>query len=122
MELQSRRGDLRDRERDILLAQRELIPLTTGLIAEVKRQRALRLRGAVRRTRNAATCIQSLWRRALVRTALYDPNKNYWIARVDREQSDEPYYLNTKSKELTWSMPLAYRYFGDRVRELPDFY
>ncbi|RYH17211.1 hypothetical protein EON65_28890 [archaeon] len=38
--MQSKRADLRDLDKEILLAQRELIPLTTGLIAEVKRRRA----------------------------------------------------------------------------------
>jgi hypothetical protein len=103
---------LRDLERDILLTQRELIPLTTGLIADVKRKRAKRLRELVWRRRDSAKRIQAVWRRALVRFSLYDPYKESWVAKIDRERSDEPYYLNTASKEVTWKKPLAFNYFG----------
>jgi hypothetical protein len=110
--LQAKRAELRDIERDILLTQRELIPLTTGLIADVKRRRAQFLRQLVWTRRDAAKKVQALWRRALVRTALYDPVKDYWVARIDRERSDEPYYFNTWSKEIVWKKPLAFNYFG----------
>lgn len=119
IELQSRRADLRDVERDILLAQRELIPLTTGVIAEVKRRRVQALREAVKKKQWAAIVIQAIIRRALVRCALYDEYKEYWVSRIDREQSDKPYYLNVMSKEITWKKPLAFRYFGNRVQSIP---
>lgn len=95
-----------------MLAKRELVPLTTGLIADVKRQRTQRLRNMIITRRQAAVKIQALWRRALVRYALYDPYRDYWEARINRDQSDHPYYLNTASKEICWKKPLAYRYFG----------
>eukprot|EP01039_Chlorochromonas_danica_P000703 gene703-762_t len=119
LELQTKRADLRDMEKEILLAQRELIPLTTGLISEVKRRRYQVLRDRVKRKQTAAIVIQAVWRRALVRSALYDDYKEYWIKRIDREQSDKPYYYNVMSNQSTWTMPLAYRYFGDQVDD-PD--
>lgn len=119
IELQSRRADLRDTDRDIVLAQRELIPLTTGLIAEVKRRRAQVLRDAVQRRTKAVLAIQAVWRRALVRCALYDEHKEYWVSRIDLEQSDKPYYLNVATKEITWQKPLAFSFFGNRVTSIP---
>jgi hypothetical protein len=110
--LQAKRGELRDLERDILLTQRELIPLTTGLIADVKRKRTRYLRELVWKRRDCAKKMQSLWRRALVRKALYDPYKDYWVAKIDRDRSDEPYYFNTVTKQITWVKPLAFNYFG----------
>jgi hypothetical protein len=65
--------------------------------------------------RAASTKIQALWRRALVRFSLYDPYKNGWIARIDKEKSDQPYYFNTISQETRETKPLAYRYFGERT-------
>lgn len=97
---------------DIATAQRELIPLTTGLIADVKRRRGKALRQRIADRKNGAIKIQALWRRALVRSALYDEYKLYWEVRVDRDKSDRPYYLNTWTKEVTWKKPLAYTYFS----------
>lgn len=54
-------------ERDILLTQRELIPLTTGLIADVKRKRTQALREKIRTRRAALIKIQAVWRGALCR-------------------------------------------------------
>lgn len=113
-ELQVKRAELRDVDKDIYLTQRELIPMTTGLIAKVKRERTARLRETIWRRRNGATVIQAIWRRALVRSALYDEFFDGWVARIDKEQSDKPYYLNTLSKEIVWKKPLAYMYFGER--------
>lgn len=112
IELQKRRAELRDLNFDIASAQRELIPLTTGLIADVKRRRGKALRQRIHDRKNGAIKIQSLWRRALVRSALYDEYKQYWELRIDREQSDRPYYINTWTKEVTWKKPLAYTYFS----------
>ena len=95
-----------------MLTQRELIPLTTGLVSDVKRKRAKRLREKVWKRRDAAKKIQALWRRALVRKSLYDPYKESWVAKIDRERSDAPYFFNTVSKEVTWVKPLAFNYFG----------
>lgn len=114
--MQTRRAELRDLETDISNTKRELIPLTTGLIGEVKRDRTKRLRAEIHRRRMAAAKVQALWRRALVRTSLYDPFKEGWIQRFNREKNgDKPYYFNTISKETRKTMPLAYRYFGERT-------
>jgi hypothetical protein len=120
IELKKRQADLRDLDRDIMLTQRELVPLTTGLIANVKRERAQRLRAMIWRSRNACTIIQAMWRRALVRSALYDPYFEGWVRRFDRNQSDQPYYFNTMSKQIVWKMPLAYRYYGERTVSAMD--
>ena len=107
---------MRDLERDIAFAKRELVPLTTGLIGDVKRRRTQALRMRVHARRDGATKIQCLMRRALVRFSLYDPNKEYWVRKLDRELSDQPYYYNLQSRETVWAMPLAYRFFGDRYQ------
>lgn len=112
VELQRKRAELRDVTNEVKLTQRELIPLTTGLIADVKRKRTERLRNMVRLQRKNSVVIQSLWRRALVRKSLYDPYKLHWVQRLDREQSDKPFFLNLQTGQQTWQMPLAYRYFG----------
>lgn len=103
-------------ERDVLFAQRELIPLTTGLIADVKRVRSNRLRQKIWARRDSAVKIQALWRRALVRCALYDPHKEYWIMKIDQELLDKPFYFNLESRETVTAKPLAYTYFGDRYK------
>mmetsp|Transcript_24822 Transcript_24822/g.41360 ORF Transcript_24822/g.41360 Transcript_24822/m.41360 type:complete len:948 (+) Transcript_24822:195-3038(+) len=113
-ELQKRRAEMRDLNREIDFTKRELVPLTTGLIGEVKRQRAEALRKRVHQRRDASTLIQRLWRRALVRSALYDENFQYWVIRRDRELSDDPFYYNVKSREVVWQKPIAYKFFGDR--------
>jgi hypothetical protein len=120
IELKKKLADLRDLDRDILLTKRELEPLTTGLIANVKRDRVKRLREMIWRRRNAATIIQAVWRRALVRSALYDPYFEGWVQRMDRNQSDKPYYFNTTSKQIVWKKPLAYYYFGERTVSAMD--
>lgn len=120
IELKKRRADLRDLDRDILLTQRELVPLTTGLIANVKRERTVRLRALIWRRRKSAVAIQAVWRRALVRSALYDPHFESWVQRMDRTQSDQPYYFNTASRQIVWKKPLAYRYFGERSVSVMD--
>lgn len=112
-----KRAELRDLEREILFAQRELIPLTTGLIVETKKNRSQRLREVIWRRRRAAVRIQALWRTALVRKTLYDENKSYWVMRYDQEESDEPYYYNLMSKEKVWKQPLGHRYFGELLPE-----
>lgn len=103
--------ELRNLGRDIEAAQRELIPLTTGKVADLKRERSRRIREEVRRVRGLVSRIQALWRRALVRTALKDPCRDYWVECFDEEQGEQCYYFNTWSKETTWKMPLSFRYF-----------
>jgi hypothetical protein len=114
IELQKRRAEMRDLEVEIAFCRRELVPLTTGLVADVKRRRMLALRHRIHARRDGATKIQALWRRGLVRLSLYDPHRPYWVRRYDAELSDKPYYYNYDSKVTVWEMPLAYRYFGDR--------
>lgn len=114
IDLQKRRAEMRDLEFQIAFAQRELVPLTTGLVADVKKRRMLALRHAVHSRRDGATKIQAMLRRAMVRYSLYDPFKDYWVRRLDKELSDQPYYYNYQTKETVWKMPLAYRFFGDR--------
>jgi len=58
MELNTRRGDFRDAERDVLALRRELVPLTTGLISDVKRKRAFQMRQAVRLKKTSVLKIQ----------------------------------------------------------------
>lgn len=67
LEVQAKRAELRDIEVDIVATQRELIPLTTGLIADVKRRRTKGLREKVRKKRVAILRIQAVWRGALAR-------------------------------------------------------
>ena len=99
---------------EIAHCKRELIPLTTGLVADVKRKRMLELRRRIHLRKNSCIKIQALWRRGLVRLSLYDPYRPYWVKRFDPELSDKPYYYNYESRETVWSPPLAWRYFGDR--------
>lgn len=58
MELNTRRGDFRDAQRDVLALRRELVPLTTGLISDVKRKRTLQMRNAVRLKKKSVVKIQ----------------------------------------------------------------
>eukprot|EP00601_Ochromonadales_sp_CCMP2298_P034234 CAMPEP_0173350688 /NCGR_PEP_ID=MMETSP1144-20121109/15044_1 /TAXON_ID=483371 /ORGANISM="non described non described, Strain CCMP2298" /LENGTH=934 /DNA_ID=CAMNT_0014298705 /DNA_START=87 /DNA_END=2892 /DNA_ORIENTATION=- len=113
-ELQTRRAELRDLDRDITFAQRELIPLTTGVISNVKHERTDALRRRVHERRDAARRVQAVWRRALVRCSLYDAYKEYWVEKLDRDLSDSPFYYNVQSKEVLWQKPLAYMFFGER--------
>lgn len=113
IELQKRRAELRDAERDVVVTKRELVPLTTGLIQDVKKRRVLMLRNRVKLRQRSAVKIQSVWRMALVRSALYDEYKEYWTERYDLDISDKPYYYNTETKETVWTKPVAYFYFGE---------
>ncbi len=65
--MQAKRAELRDVEIEIVATQRELIPLTTGLISDVKRKRTQMLRVMVRKRRVAIVRIQAVWRGALAR-------------------------------------------------------
>jgi hypothetical protein len=117
IDLQKRRAELRDIERDIAFARRELVPLTTGVIGDVKRRRTEALRHRVHLRRDSATKIQALMRRTRVRIALYDPYKEYWVRGIDRDLSDEPYYYNVQTFETVWVKPMAYHFFGDRFAD-----
>lgn len=113
IETNMKRGELRDSQREVDVCRRELLPLTTGLIYDVKRKRAKVLRDKMNLKKTSSLKIQKLWRRALVLSALYDDDYSTWVRRWDKEQSDKPYYLNTLTKEITWNKPIAYTYFGD---------
>ncbi len=95
-------------------AQRELVPLTTGLIVKTKNDRFHRLRSYVRKVRASATKIQSLWRRAIVRTVYTDDARDYWVECYDDEQGPDPYYYNTWTLVTLWKAPLAYKLFVGR--------
>lgn len=110
-DLTASRTALRDVDRRIRATKRELVPLTTGLVVSVKRDRAQRLRNLVRSQRKASTIIQALWRRALVRVVYTDPLRDYWVECFDEEQGPEPYYYNTWSQETSWKEPAAHRMF-----------
>jgi hypothetical protein len=116
IDLQKHRAEMRDLELEITMCKRELVPLTTGLVADVKRRRMVALRQRIHAKRDGATKIQALMRRCLVRLSLYDPYRAYWVRRFDPELSDQPYYYNYESRETVWTKPLAYRFFGDRYQ------
>ena len=101
-------------DRKIRAAQRELVPLTTGLIVKTKNDRFHRLRAYVRKVRKSATLIQALWRRAIIRTVYVDPARDYWVECYDEDQGPDPYYYNTWTLVTLWKAPLAYRYFVGR--------
>ena len=105
------RKDLRAVQREIRDTQRQLDPLTVGLVATVKKERTIRLRAMVRRKAWASSAIQAAARGALVRMAQQDPHRFHWIECLDEEQSLKPYYFNTVTEQTAWRMPLAFRYF-----------
>ena len=110
-ELQTKKVELRNLEREVQSCRRELIPLTTGKITQIKRDRAVRLRDKVRHRKRCAIKIQALWRRACVRLSLRDPARDYWIECFDEEQGEKKFYYNTWTLETVWKMPPAFRYF-----------
>ena len=59
------RKDLRAVQREIRDTQRQLDPLTVGLVATVKKERTIRLRAMVRRKAWASSAIQAAARGAL---------------------------------------------------------
>jgi hypothetical protein len=113
-ELVESKTNLRVIDRKIRAAQRELVPLTTGLIVKTKNDRFHRLRSLVRKIRKSATTIQSLWRRAIIRTVYMDDARDYWVECYDDDQGPEPYYYNTWTLVTSWKIPLAYKYFVGR--------
>jgi hypothetical protein len=92
-------------------AKRELYPLTTGLVIELKATRVARLRALVRKRAESCIKIQALWRRALVRVEYTNPVRDFWIECIDPDQGTEPYYYNTSTQETSWKMPRAVKYF-----------
>ena len=88
--------------------RRELVPLTTGLVSRTKKERSARLRKLVRDQRRAATLLQALARRALVRITYKEEDRDYWIECFDEQQGEEPYYFNTLSEVTKWRPPRAY--------------
>ena len=91
--------------------RRELVPLTTGLVAKAKKERSARLRQMVRDKRRAATLMQALWRRALTRITYKEEERDYWIECFDEQQGEEPYYFNTLTETTKWRAPRAYKLF-----------
>lgn len=110
-ELQRKRKELRDMQVEITAARRELLPLTVGLVSDIKKQRSIRLRKLVRMRKKSATTIQAAWRGGLVRMANSDAYKHYWIKCTDTAQDDKPYYYNTETQQTNWQMPLSFKYF-----------
>ena len=117
--IQKKKGECRNHDREIMAARRELLPLTTGLVVRVKKERAAMLRERVRKRRRATIRIQALWRRAIVRTAHADPYRDYWIECYDEEQGEGNFYYNTWSQETVWKPPLSFKYFGKHYNEEP---
>ena len=105
------RKDLRAIQRQIRDTERQLAPLTVGLIATVKKERGIRLRAQVRRQRWASGKLQAMVRGKLVRIAAADENRMHWIECMDEEVSLKPYYYNVVTQVTEWRIPLAYRYF-----------
>ena len=89
------------------------MPLTAGVVADIKKRRRKKLRDRVLLKKHSSIKIQALWRRALVTSALWDEHFDTWVRRWDVQKSDMPYYFNLKTKEIVWKKPLAYTYFGD---------
>lgn len=118
VELQKKKVDLRSIERQIEAARRELIPLTTGKVVQIKRERALRLRTRVRFVKRCVASIQALWRGALVRISLQDPVRDYWVQCFDEDQGEKFFYYNTWNHQTLWKMPPAYRYFHNQTEEM----
>jgi hypothetical protein len=110
-DLTKKRSELRKLQLEVEVARRELVPLTAGVVIDVKRARVARLRKMVRAKKTAATKMQALWRRALVKVAYKDSSRDYWIECMDEAQSDKPYYFNTWTNETLWKEPLAHKYF-----------
>lgn len=110
-DLTKKRAELRKLQLEIEVARRELVPLTAGVVIDVKRARVARLRKMVRAKKTAAILMQALWRRAMVRVAYRDSSRDYWIECMDEAQSDKPYYFNTWTNETLWREPIAHKYF-----------
>lgn len=91
--------------------RRELVPLTTGFVHNMRQKRSAMVRQQVRTRNAAATKLQSLWRRALVRTALSLPDREYWVVCFDDAQSEDPFYFNTWTQQTSWQKPQPLRYF-----------
>jgi hypothetical protein len=98
-------------EEAVAHTRRELVPLTTGLVSRVKKNRSARLRKLVRDKYKAATMMNSLARRALVRITYNEPDRDYWIECMDEQQGEEPYYYNTLTEVTSWKQPRAFKLF-----------
>lgn len=113
-ELVDSKGLLRNTDRRIRAAQRELVPLTTGLIDKTKRARFARLRDRVRLLRASATKIQALARGMILRIIYKHYARDYWIECFDLDQGPDPYYYNTYTLETSWRVPSAWTFFVGR--------
>ncbi len=113
-ELTKRKGSCRGFDVEIMMARRELLPLTTGVVIHVKKERTKVLRARVRGRQMSAKKIQALWRGAITRVHYKDPQRDYWVECHDLEQSDKPYYYNTWTEATEWKMPMVFKLFGGR--------
>ena len=90
---------LKDVERRIRGTQRELVPLTTGLIVATRRNRTKRLRDCVRRRARTAIKLQAWWRGVAAFSAYRDPYRDAWERCFDHSQADKEgglvYYYNS---------------------------
>lgn len=111
------RTKTRDVERRIRSLRREIVPLTTGLVIFIKKDRGRRLRALVRLRKSSAIKIQSLWRRAIIRSLYVQPERDYWIECFDIEQGPDAYYFNTYTQVTAWKEPLSFRFFGRLIQE-----
>jgi hypothetical protein len=119
-ELVDSKGMLRNVDRRIRAAQRELVPLTTGLIDKTKKERFVRLRMQVRLIRASATKIQALIRGAQVRMVYKHYARDYWIECYDLDQGPDPYYYNTYTLETAWRPPAAWKLFVGRYNAVKE--
>jgi len=113
-EMTKRKGNCRGFDVEIMMARRELLPLTTGVVIHVKKERTKILRQRVRGRQMSAKKIQALWRGAYTRVHYKDPKRDYWVECHDLEQSEKPYYYNTWSEETEWKKPMIVKLFGGR--------
>jgi hypothetical protein len=119
-ELVDSKGLLRNTDRRIRAAQRELVPLTTGLIDKTKKARYARLRAQVRLIRASAIKIQSLIRGAQMRMIFKHYARDYWIECFDLDQGPDPYYYNTYTLETSWRVPSAWKFFVGRYNAIKE--
>jgi F-box/leucine-rich repeat protein 2/20 len=116
-ELKQKESELREIEYNVEHTRRELVPLTTGLVRKLKKERSHRLRSQVRSRERQAARIQALWRGAIVRVQWLVPDRFAWIECYDEEQGEDPYYFNQISGETVWKKPWGFIFFGRAPKE-----
>ena len=116
-EMTKKKSSCRGYDVEIMMARRELLPLTTGVVIHVKQERTKVLRQRVRGRMKSAAKIQALWRGAITRVHYKDPTRDFWVECHDLEQSEKPYYYNTWSERTEWKKPIVYKLFGGRGKK-----